>query len=316
MNSTPTNRSQLTSGLILLALTTQVLWGGNVVAIKVGLSTSPPIWSAFWRILIGTVVVGLWALVRRVPMGVPREERGSLAALGLLFTVQISALNVGVDLTSPAYGVVLLCSHPIFANVIGHFFVPEDRLSWGRVAGLAAAFGGICVVFLGRPSSELAAHPLLGNLTVTASAFLLGSRTVYTQRLVQTIDPVRTLFWQMIFGLPCFLVVAALSEPALLKPLSSEAVFAILYQGVVIAGFGFIVFTFLLTRTSPGTLSMFAFTTPIFGVLLSAWFFSEEVTGRLAIGVIAVAVGIATVAQQSRRRSVAALPESAGSTTR
>jgi drug/metabolite transporter (DMT)-like permease len=288
-------------GSAAAALAICILWGGNVVALKAGLATFPPFWSAFWRMAVGILVVGFWAAGRGIPLWPRPEERRFLIALGVLFTVQITGLNTGVNLTSPAYAVVLLNSHPVFANLVGHFFVPEDRLSFARILGLAIAFGGICIVFLGRPEEGLASRPIWGNLIVTASAFLLGSRTVYTQRLVQTIEPVRPVFWQMVFGLPFFLIAGVLWEKPLLQPLRAEAVGAILYQGAVIAGMCFIVWTTLLTRVSPGLLSMFAFTTPVFGVMLAAAYYGEAVTPRLLIGLLGVTCGILIATRQSRR---------------
>ena len=290
----------------LLAIGTAALWGGNVVALKLGLATFPPIWSAFWRMVVGVAVVGAWALSQGIALKPPAAERRFLLALGMLFTLQITLLNSGVDATSPAYAVVLLNAYPIFANVIGHFFVPEDRLSWIRVLGLALAFGGICIVFLGHPEQRLASNPILGNLLTTVSAFLLGTRIVYTQRLVQTIDPVRPVFWQMMFSLPFFLLGGLYIEGELLQPVHWEAVLAVVYQGAVVAGLCFVVWTTLLRRVSPGTLSMFAFATPIFGVTLSALYFGEDVTPRLLMGVIAVTAGIVIVARQRRPGQITA----------
>jgi len=284
--------NRLTFGGAMTALAICIVWGGNVVALKIGLETFSPFWSAFWRMVAGALVVGLWGWRRGIPFVPPREERPLLLGLGLLFVVQISAMNHGVNWTSPGYAVVLLNAHPVFANLVGHFFVPEDRLSWARVIGLTVAFAGICVVFLGRPHEALGARPILGNLVVTISGFLLGSRTVYTQRLVQTIDPVRPILWMMIISLPFFLLFGLAFEEPLLQPLNTAAVAAVLFQGVVIAGLCFIVWTTLLKTISPGTLSMFAFTTPIFGVLLSGLVYGEVITPRLAFGVLAVTAGI------------------------
>jgi drug/metabolite transporter (DMT)-like permease len=298
--------NRLTLGGALTALAISILWGGNVVGIKVGLETFPPFWSAFWRMLTGITMVGLWGWsqgLRLVPL---KGERRWLAALGLLFTVQISAMNHGVNFTSPAYAVVLLNSHPIFANLLGHYFVPEDRLSWARVVGLVLAFGGVCAVFLGTPDESLGTRPILGNLIVTCSGFLLGARTVYTQRLVQTIDPVRPILWMMVCSLPAFLIGALLFEEPLIQPVGARAIGAILYQGVVVAGLCFIVWTTLLKTISPGLLSMFAFSTPIFGVVLSAWIYDESITPRLLFGVIAVTVGIVVATQnwQTKPRTI------------
>ena len=282
----------------LLALGISALWGGNFVALKTALATIPPIWMAFWRMLLGSVVVALWAWSRGTRLTPAAGEWGPLAALGFMFTVQIALLNIGIDLTSPAYSVILLNSHPIFANTISHFFVPGDQLNRRRVTGLLIAFAGICLVFFGRPAAGLAEHPVAGNLIVTVSAVLLAVRIVYTKQVVQHVEPVLAVVWQMLLSLPAFLLVAAFTEPLVKQPFNWEAAGALFYQGVVIAGFCYVTWTRLLRRHSPGVLSTFGFTTPVFGVALSAWAFAETITPRLLAGMAAVAAGILIVTRQ------------------
>ena len=74
-----------------------------------------------------------------------------------------------------------------------------------------------------------------------------------------------------------------------------EAGLGLLYQGLVVAGFCFAVQSQLLKRHPAARLSIFAFSTPIFGVLI-AWAFREAApsTWLLAAGA-AVATGIALV---------------------
>ena len=108
----------------LIALGATVLWGGNVVALKLGLDTFPPFWSGFWRMFVGALSVGAWAWVRGTSLVPGRGEWRPLLFVSTLFTVQIMMLNVGVDFTSPAYGIVLLNTNPVFANLLAHFFVP------------------------------------------------------------------------------------------------------------------------------------------------------------------------------------------------
>lgn len=279
----------------LLALLASALWGGNVAALKLGLTAFPPFWSAWWRMLLGVAVVALWASSQRVRLRAGAAERRPLFVLAVLFAAQIILLNLGANLTSPAYAVVILNSHPIFSNLVGHYVSSERPLSRWRVFGLALAFGGICYLSLGRPIATLAPRPLLGNMLLITSALLLGTRTVYTRWLVQSIDPVRTVVWQMLFGLPFFLAPALLLEPLLLKPPGAGPVLALLYQGLIVASLCFIIWTALLRRHTAGTLSMFAFTVPFFGVLASWVLFSEPVTARILLAAGLVTAGIAIV---------------------
>lgn len=302
----------LTAASATLALFVSILWGGNVVALKFGLATFPPFWSAFWRMLSACLAVILWAKLQRVRILPKREEWGPFAALGLMFTAQISGLNVGTNWTSAAYAVALLNSHPVFTNLYAHFFDSEDKLTPRRISGLVLAFVGIIYVAVGRPDASLAPHPGWGNPLMIVSANLLAVRVIYTRRLVQSADPERPVIWQMAWSLPIFLGLALATEPAALKPVTWEPVAAILYQGVLIAGFCFVVWTTLLRRHSAANLSMFGFSVPIFGVALSAFVFDETVQLNLLVGVALVTLGILTVTGRARASAVADPEEAAG----
>ena len=116
----------------LTALMISLLWGANIVALKVSLWTFAPFWSAFWRMGLGALVIGLWAWNRKIRLRPEAGEWGSLFALGGFCFIQISLLNYGVSMTSAAYAVVLINCHPIFTNLLAHYIMPGDRLSWAR----------------------------------------------------------------------------------------------------------------------------------------------------------------------------------------
>lgn len=284
----------------LLALLISFFWSGNIVAIKFGLSTIPPLWSAFWRMGLAAVVVTCWAWIRREPIRLERAHYPNMLGLTALFAAQIAIFNLGVDFTSPAYSVVLLNTNPIMINLISHFFTADDRLTRQRLFGLATAFGGITYVVFGQPDAALAPNPLLGNFLMLLSALLLAIRLVYTQHLVQGMDPLRPVIWQMALSLPVFLALAVMFEAPLLKPLSYEPLVAIAYQAIVVAGFCFVVWTMLLQKHSAGNLAMFSFSVPIFGVILAGVIFNEAITGRLIVSAAAVALGISIVTRSKR----------------
>jgi drug/metabolite transporter (DMT)-like permease len=283
----------LTAKTVAVALAVSVVWGGNLVSIRIGVDSVPPLWSALWRMAVGVVIVAVWALYRGVKIRPAREERWPLFVLSVLFTAQIGLLNSGTALTSPGFGVVILNSYAVFANLTGHFFPGmELPLNRARSLGLALAVAGMAVLCFGQGASKLAPNPVLGNALMVASSVLLGVRQVYTRWLVQRIEPTRTIVWQMAGSVPLFLVVAAVSEPVSYGRVSAEAVAAILYQGVVVAGICFIVWAELLKRHAAGTLSMFAFLVPISGIALSAWFFGEPLRVTLVAGGALVLIGV------------------------
>ena len=282
----------LTAASAALALFVSLLWGGNIAALKLGLDTFPAFWSAFWRFVSAAFAVILWAKFQGVRLWPERSEWRPLAILAVMFTAQISFLNIGTGWTSAAYAVVLLNAHPLFTNAFGQFLEFEEKLNVRRALGLALAFAGICYLAAGRPEERLAPFPIWGNILITGSAALLASRILYTRRIVQSSHPLKPVVWQMLMAMPFFLVVALIREPLTTKPVTWEAVAAILYQGPVVGGICFVVWTTLLKRHSASTLSIFGFSVPIFGILLSGWLFGEAIGARLIAGAALVMVGI------------------------
>jgi drug/metabolite transporter (DMT)-like permease len=283
----------------LLAVLVSLLWGGNLVSIRIGVDSVPPLWSAFWRMALGVFFVTAWALRRGLNIWPPKRERWPLFLLSSLFTVQIALLNYGTALTSPGFGVVILNSYAVFANITGHFFPgmekPMNRI---RSFGLGLSVAGMVVLSFGQSASKLAPNPLLGNALLVVSALLLGVRQVYTRWLVQHIEPTRTVVWQVAGSVPLFLVIAALSEPMVHGRLTHQAVLAICYQGVIVAGICFIIWAELLKRHAAGTLSMFAFLVPITGIALSSLFFDEPLRITLLVGGVLVLGGVYIVTRE------------------
>ena len=160
---------------VLLAILVSVLWGGNLISIRIGVDSVPPLWSAFWRMAVGVVIVTIWALHRGVIIRPAKGEGWPLFFLSVLFTAQIGLLNSGTAMTSPAFGVVILNSYAVFANITGHFFPGMEKpINGSRALGLALAIAGTMVLTFGQGISKLAPHPLAGNVLLILSAVLLG----------------------------------------------------------------------------------------------------------------------------------------------
>ena len=283
----------LSARSVALAILVSILWGGNLISIRIGVDSVPPLWSAFWRMAIGVLIVTGWTLHRGVAIRPAKGEGWPLFMLSVLFTTQIGLLNAGTAMTSPAFGVVILNSYAVFANLTGHFFPGMEKpINGARAFGLALAVAGMVVLTFGQSASRLAPNPTTGNVLLILSALLLGVRQVYTRWLVQRIEPTRTVVWQMAWSVPLFLTVAVVSEPPVYGQVTRQAIAAIAYQGVVVAGVCFIVWAELLKRHAAGTLSMFAFLVPITGIALSSWFFGEPMRLTLLGGGILVLAGV------------------------
>ena len=273
------------------AVLISILWGANSVVIKLGLEDAPPLRLAGMRVVVGGIVICLWAWStgRFGGFRVERREWRPLAVLGLLFSVQMAATNIGTWLTSAAHATILVNLYAVHTVVLAHFMIPGDRLSVRKVGGVLVAYSGIVALFASQWSHG--APTLLGDVIVTVAGILLAERTVYLARAVQRLDPVKLLLAQAVVGAAFFALASFLVEPATTR-WTARLAGSIAYQGVLISGFNFVVNLALLRDYRPSALSAFFLTQPIFGVVAAALVAGDPLTPVLVLACVAVAAGI------------------------
>ena len=290
-----------------LALLASFLWGGTQPFIKLGLEGLPPLMMAAARFGVGWFIIAGAVRWRRVSLALNPGELRGLAGLTCLFFVQIYLLNKGTAHTSSIRSSILIATHPFWIAGLCHLLVPGDRLSLRKAAGMALAFSGVLLIFadsfgssadLVLPSSSLSfwqQEHIVGDGLVLGSAAFLGARIVVMKRLVRGLDPLKLLFWQFLLAVPLFALASAAVESDASIQLTPQVVGAVLYQGVVVAGFCFIVWIHLLQRYSASRLGAFSFTTPVLGVTLSVLLVGDTLAIEHLASVVLVAAGILIV---------------------
>ena len=285
------------------AVLTSFLWAGTPVAIKYSQDVLPPIGVAAARFLLAAGFMVVWCSVQRVGLGLEPSQRRPALICGLLLYAQISLFHLGLHSSSPSHGSLLINTFVLWVAAIEHFVTRTDRLNARRLLGLVVAASGVVLVLVvssGSPeaaSAGLDQPSISGDLLLVASGFLLGVKIIYTKQAVRVVPPARLILWHDLVGVALFSVtsLALESDQVDLGQFRFETGVGLLYQGLVVAGFCFAVQSQLLKRHPAARLSVFAFSTPIFGVLI-AWGFREAAPSPwLLVAAAAVAVGIAVV---------------------
>ena len=274
-----------------LALFVSILWGANPVVIKIGLADAPPLRLAWMRMLVGGIVVTLWGwrTGRLAAFSIAPGEWWPLIAVGLLFTAQVASMNVGTALTTAAHSAIILNLYAVHTVVLAHFMIPGDRLTPRRLVGIVVAYAGIVALF----GQELGGGgaTLLGDAIMFVSALILAERTIYLARAIQNVDALKLLLAQAVTGTLLPLVLSAGLEPAPTH-FSLRLAAVVGYQGIVIAGFNFVVNLWLLKRYRPSALAGFFLTQPVFGVAVAALLVGDALSPALLVASVAVAIGI------------------------
>lgn len=282
----------------LLAVFINVLWGGNPVAVKVALEWLPPLWTGFFRFVLGVLTVALYALWRGIALWPNQAEWRSLWVLAVMFAVQITIMNVGYDMTSASVSVVIQATFPLFVALMAHFYLEDDRLQPAKSLGLIIAFIGVSVIILREAGLAASGWVGLGPLVVLLSSILLAGRIVFSAKLVKSIDPVKVTIWQMILSLPYFLIGGLVFEEIQWQNFGTGPLLGILFQGVVIAGFGFVVAITLPKYYNPSLVTSIGFVTPVSGVLLAMWLLGDPLTWQLIVGTLTVGLGLFLIVRE------------------
>jgi drug/metabolite transporter (DMT)-like permease len=267
-------------------------WGGNQVAIKVANQGISPMLQAGLRSAIACVIVLAWAFMRRIPLF---ERDGSLwsgIAAGLLFGAEFMLLYVGLEYTTASRGILFLYLAPFAVAVGAHFFVPGDRLTWTKVAGLLAALMGLAVA-MGEGLLAPGRPTLLGDLLSIAAAVLWGATTIVVRAsALRFVSTEKTLIYQLAVSAAALPVASWLMGEAGVTDLSLWVLVGFGYTVLVVAVLSYLAWFWLVRTYPPTRLASFTFLSPVFGVLAGRAVLGEEPTLSLGVALVLIAIGI------------------------
>lgn len=294
---------RLDATAVALVLGCCLLWGLNQVAAKAALAEVPPLWQAALRSIGGTLLVGTWAALRRIPIFVRDGTwRGGLMA-GTLFAAEFVCIFLGLQFTTASRMVVFIYTSPFVVALGMPFIARSERLSPGQLAGLAIAFAGVAWAFSEGFGQATGSTQWIGDALGLLAGVLWGATTlaIRASRL-STASAEKTLLYQLAISGAMLGAIALLRSAPLPHRLSPLAWSSLGFQVVVVTAISYLVW-FWLIRSYPATrLASFTLLTPVFGLLLGALLLGEPITARLVAALAAVAVGIVLVNRRGARQ--------------
>ncbi len=283
---------------IAVALVCATLWAGQSVAVKLAVEELPPYRVMALRFFFACLVTGSWAAVRSASLRLSTRQVPMVMVNALFLYTQIGLYTVGTHSTTSVHSIVIISAFPFFAAVACHYFLPGFPFDLRTLFGLAIAFSGVVVVFSDRlelkdlPEALHGTEALHGNLLILAAAAVMGAKIAYVKSLLGRIRPLQVVFWEALMALPLFLLTSFWFEGRLPWEFPAQAMLAVAYQGCVVSGVAFLLWTTLLARHAPNDVTVFRLATPILGVLLGWLILAEPITPYLTTGGLLLVTGI------------------------
>jgi drug/metabolite transporter (DMT)-like permease len=292
----------MTGGAILLAIFCATLWGGLAVAIQFTQDELPPLGTAGLRFALSSIVLVIWARTQQVDLRVAAAEWVPILVVAAMLFLQIGSFHFGLGFTSSAHGSILIGANPVWVVLLAHFTIRGEPLNLGKVWGVALAVAGLVALVVGPNSDTEYAAPLdqvtlFGDLVILGSGIVLGVKTIYTKTVLARITAFKLITWSNIAATFAFLIYSLACEELLSRTMTRPALWGLLYQGWVVAGFCFIMWAKLLQKHPAGQLAMFGFLQPVTGAVFGVLFRGDPPTIWLLVAGLLVGGGIILVSR-------------------
>ncbi|HEX5826665.1 MAG TPA: EamA family transporter [Candidatus Limnocylindrales bacterium] len=278
-------------------------WGSSYLWIKIALETVPPLTMIAGRLVLASIFLWSVVLLTREPLPRSARQYGHLFVMALVnIVVPFILIAVGEQTIDSALAAILNSTVPLFVIVLAPMFLPDERITWPRVAGLAIGFAGV-ILLVAPDLVNVSDADLTGELLLLGSSLCYGIGNVYAKRNVRGLAPripaLFQVFLAMLVIVPLALVI---DRPFSEVEPSPEALFAIAWLGILGSGVAYLCYFTILRSWGATRTSMVAYLLPVVGILLGALVLGDPVTLNRVAGTVLVIAGIALVNSGSTLR--------------
>lgn len=291
-------RKALDGRAIAIMFVLCLTWGLQQIALKLAAPDVAPLMQLALRSGVAALLVGLLMLWRQESLlSVSTWCPGLLA--GGLFALEFLLIGEGIRHTSASHIVVFLYTSPIFVALGLHWKLPSERLNTLQWLGIALAFAGIVLAFLGRSQPAIAAGApmavLWGDTLALLAGMAWGATTVVVRcSSLAKASASQTLLYQLVAGF-VLLLLAAITFGQTAIHATPVAWGSLLFQSLVVSFASYLIWFWLLRHYLASRLSVFSFLTPLFGVAFGVWLLNEPLEPSFLAGAVLVLAGVSLV---------------------
>lgn len=293
-----TNKMQKKSVVFILATLCCLLWGSAYPCVKIGYrlfdinSTGAQILFAGYRftlagiltLIMTTVFYGKWIVPKR-------GELKGMISLGLVqTTLQYLFFYIGLANTTGVKGAIINASSTFFVILFAHIILKNEKITRAKVFGCVLGMVGVMIIQI-KGSNIDSSFSLIGDgfLFLACAASAMG--VVLTRIFTRTSESMVLTAYQLVIG-GAVLILVGLMMGGEITQISVQGMLVLGYL-VLLSASAFTIWTVLLKHNPAGTIAVYGFMIPVFGVILSGIFLGEQILSvRTILSLVSVSIGI------------------------
>jgi len=291
----------------IAVIVTLLAWASAFVVIRGVAPHVPGGALALGRLIVGTVALGVVALLQRRWMRPSRREWIQIVAYGVAwFGAYNVALNIAEHSLDAGTTAMIVGAGPILIALGAGLFLGEGIPKWLAI-GAAVAFVGVILIGLSTSLTAAKGVDPSGVVWSLVAAVTYAIGVLVQKPAIRRLPAGQVTFMGCAIGMiVCLPFLGQLASSLAAAPLS--AVLGIAYLGLVPTAIGFSTWAYALQRTTAGKLSVSTYIVPAIAIVLALIFF-HEIPAPLAIvgGVICLA-GVAISRRTVKVKTVGPQP--------
>ncbi len=273
-----------------------LVWGSSFLWIKIAVQEVGPFTLVAFRLLFG--VLGLLVIMRWQRQSFPRDRRTLLAYLfmGVVNTaVPFVLISWGETKIDSGLASILNGTVPLFTIVIAHYWLHDEKITVGRLAGLAVGFVGV-VVLVSRDFGPQGLHGnVWGQLAVIAASICYATAITFSRRHLRNQPPVVQSFMVLLIADAVIWPATLMVDRPFHLPQLPVTWLALAWLGLLGSCFAYLMFFYLINTWGPTRASLVTYVFPVIGVILGIVFLKEVADWRLIVGTLLIVGAVLAV---------------------
>ncbi|MBL4596674.1 MAG: EamA family transporter [Robiginitomaculum sp.] len=256
-----------------------VLWGSAFSLSKISVAELPPSIITAARIWIAIGLLYGWMVYRKhkLPVLFPKPDIrwAWLLPIGITGAALPFWLNTWAmqTLDSGLVSILLACM-PLMVAVLAHFSIAGDRMTANKIAGLALGLFGIILLVGPAALRGLGGPDTVAQFVILVSALLYATNSILIHFMPETPPSVSSAGMLLIAGL--VLVPLAILDAGQTSMPSVGVMFAVLFLGLGVTGFGSIIYMQIIRSAGPSFMVTANYFVPPFAVFIGVLFLGES----------------------------------------
>ena len=268
------------------------IWGSTWLAIRIGLESLTPIFSAGLRFTVASIFIYLLMKIKNIPLQTDRVSLYLYLMMGFFsFVIPFGLVYWAEQFVPSGMAAVLFAVYPFWVVIFSYIRMPGEFIGFYKIFGTLLGFGGIVIIFSDSFSGDLTSY-LIGMFAVVLSGIMQAWIAVSIKKLGHHLHPLSMNFVPMVIAGISMLFIALFTEDLTTIQVDQNAVLSVLYLAFFGSVITFTSFYWLLKRINVVILSLIAFITPIVALILGYFIYNEDLSTRHFIGTTLVLTGV------------------------